>query len=655
DYLYPQPLPGNKILAVKRGMSDIETFIVIDSLGKEKKLFVPGIVNGTGMISSNGLALVWNEFHFNPRWRAEDYSVIKILNLESGKSKTLTKKSRFNGAAISPSGKKIVTTTTTEEYKHALVLIDAEKPTEAITLPNPLNYFYSNVRFGSSENTILAVRTIDQRKDLVMINVENGAVEELILKTSENIAYPVQAEDFILYNSDISGVENIYAIHIPTKRIFQVTASKYGAFNAAFSRENRKIYYNDHQLKGMDIVAVRFLPESWKYVGEKPVKTPPLFEEIYQGEGKTEFLSTVQKDSFEIKKYNRLSGIFNPHSWGPFLSSSLTEAQAGIFSQDVLSTTAMYAGYSFDVFELTGQFNTSLSYQGLYPIFDVEYFMGNRQAERAVNSTETINFSWKEHGVNVSTRIPLLLTRSRFLRNLEIKNTSGVKEVYQFENSLGGTSRRGIDFFERDIQDNGELVYTTFRISGANALKKNYRDIKPRWGQFFNAEYTTTVNRQFEGEQLSVNTWMYFPGLFKHQSLWTYWAFQHKAIINDKDNYYFRNRIQYPRGNPRLTFENYYSMGVNYTMPLLYPDLRVGSLLYVQRVRADLFFDYGYGNTSLQNPFYFDQWEYMSTGLELRFDFNVMRFFPKVEMGVRYNYGFTAGHSFELIFPSIDL
>jgi hypothetical protein len=116
DYLFPQPLSDGSILAMKKGIGDIEQFIVLKD--GEEKVFTPGLINDTGMLSAEGNTVVWNEYGFDPRWRVRNYSQVKTFNLTTGRKKRIgPKRARYAGAAITAQGDKIVTVETDTEYK----------------------------------------------------------------------------------------------------------------------------------------------------------------------------------------------------------------------------------------------------------------------------------------------------------------------------------------------------------------------------------------------------------------------------------------------------------------------------------------------------------------------------------------------------------
>jgi len=99
--------------------------------------------------------------------------------------------------------------------------------------------------------------------------------------------------------------------------------------------------------------------------------------------------------------------------------------------------------------------------------------------------------------------------------------------------------------------------------------------------------------------------------------------------------------MPYPRGVSATTFEDFYTIRFNYELPLIYPDLSIGPWLYFQRVKTQLFYDYGYGKVDVSRtgfePVQFDE-QFYSLGAELTFDFNFMRALPLLELGVRYFY-----------------
>jgi hypothetical protein len=250
-------------------------------------------------------------------------------------------------------------------------------------------------------------------------------------------------------------------------------------------------------------------------------------------------------------------------------------------------------------------------------------------------------FKWREKNVQAGLRVPLITTSSKYHGNVTIANSVGLTQVSDFENNIDGGGRlvpRGDDraYFFRDYVDDGNLLYNSFSFSAYRVLKVSRRDINSRWGQQIEIHsFETPFGGDFNGRLASVYGVLFFPGLAKHHSLWTYGAWQHTKFEQVIQNYVFRNQVPTPRGHTVSRFQNFYSASANYALPIWYPDIAAGPLLNIQRLRANLFFDYALG----QSPLFEVSQEYTSVGIEAKLDINIMRFLPQFDIGVRFSKG----------------
>lgn len=662
NYQYPQPLPDGSVLALKSGIGDF-TQLVSWKDGKEHTVFIPGVMNDAGMLSVSGNKIVWSEFGFDPRWQVKNYSLIKSYDVEKKEYKVLTHKTRYSGAAISPDGSKIVTVESETNYKISVVVLDSETGSVIKKIYDPENAFYSMARWSDDGKKIVALKTINSKRSVVVFDYESGNETELIPGSEENIGHPVLTGTYLFFNSPVSGIDNIYAYDLARKVRLQVTSSKYGAYNPAISTDGKTIMYSDQSRNGFDVVSVPLDPASWKLFG-MPEKPKEYHEYLSEQEGRPGLFDSIPAQAFSSSRYSKISGIVNPYSWGAYFNSSFTRADIGISSQDVLSTTVIKAGYLFDINERTGSWHAGVSYQGWYPIIDVDFKYGKRSVNEgsvpfySVNTTtedttlvyKNVTFDWTERTVETGLRIPLVTTHSRYYSNISLSNYFGYTHVTDFKNSIN-TNRfipvyivdgepaetgPGRPFF--DYAGEGNLLYNHLGISAYRLLKQSRRDINSKWGQsiaidFFNTPY----GGDYKGSLFSAYATLYFPGLFKHHSLWGYGAYQHTNVDVSMNDYLFRNNVPVPRGQSVYRFEKFYSASVNYTMPLWYPDISIGPLLYIQRFRLNGFLDYGFGNKviyyNIQNQ------TYTSVGGELRMDFNAMRYLPQLNVGFRYSHG----------------
>jgi hypothetical protein len=83
-------------------------------------------------------------------------------------------------------------------------------------------------------------------------------------------------------------------------------------------------------------------------------------------------LKQVPNQTFEVSKYSKFN-IFNIYSWGAMTTSSGNTLYAGLSSQDMLGTTAISGGYSYNMNEQTSGTYANLSFQTFYPMLDVSW------------------------------------------------------------------------------------------------------------------------------------------------------------------------------------------------------------------------------------------------------------------------------------------
>jgi hypothetical protein len=659
DYLYPQPQPDGSVIALKRGIGDIERFVHIDD-EKEKKIFVPGFMNDAGMLSAVKGKIVWNEFGFSPRWQVRTFSLLKSIDVGSKRRNVIgPRDARYTSAALSPDATQVVTVRNDVSYQFKVQILDATTGKVVREFENPENYFYSMPRWSDDGKKIVVLKTMPQGKTISIIDVADGNVSDVTTPSDENVGYPVLYGAFVLFNSPISGIDNIYAIRLSTNQRFKITTSRHGAYNPAVSPDSQFIYYNDQTKNGMDIVRVPFDPTKWQpYTGL--VEGVNSYAHLIEQEESAGVISAVPEKEYPVSRYSKFRGILNPYTWGLNVESDLSKAIVGISSKDLLSTVALDAGYEYDINEQTGSFFGRASYQNWFPVIDLTARYSTRSIHEGLIPVldgsdivlRDLTFKWIEKNVEGGLRVPLNLTNGRFSSNVSISNAVGLTIPDKFENSIDGGGRlipapeAGTAYLFRDYVDYGSLVYDHFELSLSRLMKQSRRDINSKWGQIINIEYYKTLENlnglgDYSGGQFSIYGIGYFPGFARHHSIWGYWAYQKTEIENLENNYMFRNGIPLPRGHSVIRDQQMYSMSGNYTLPVWYPDIAIGPLINFKRLRANGFVDYSFGASKL----YQRNSEYASAGVEVKLDLNIMRFYPQFDIGVRYTRGLTPATS----------
>ncbi len=657
DFLYPQPQEDGSIVALVTGIGNITTVVRLKN-GQIDQEFQTGPFNESGMLSAVGNKAVWNEYRYDPRWRMRTYSVVQGYDFGVRKRQTVTHQSRTGSAALSPDGQLVATVEAGKDYSIELKVIDYAKGEVKSSFRDTTYQMISMPRWSNDGKSIVFIGLTREGKTISQLNATTQTTHVILKAGQENVGHPVLHDDYLFYNSPYSGIDNIYALHLPTGRRYQVTSSKYGAYNPAISADGEWIVYNDQTRDGMDIVQAPFDATLFTPIESVAVPKEHFYDKLVEQEHHPNIMKDIPSNQYPSKKYNRLGSMVNVHSWGPFFSSDVTQADIGLSSRNLLGTTNINAGYLFDINERTGSYHAGLSYQGLFPILDFNFLGGSRQNKTSVFD-RSVKFTWDETTVNGGVRIPLILTKSKYNVNLTVKNIVGVTQVSNLRNQVTknnqllstGTERfvnandTLVYVFDNQV-GNGKLFFNQFAFSLSRFLKQSRRDFNPRWAQLLDVEYyNTPYGGDFQGRLFAVRSALYFPGFAKHHSIVVRGGYQEGTSGFELNRYSFRNRVFRPRGFSYPKDSQFQSVSFNYALPLWYPDIAIGPLVNVQRLRANAFADYGqaigknyfYGP---KNRVYYSTSDrsYNSFGVEMTVDVNVMRLLPQLDLGVRTTY-----------------
>lgn len=601
SYRFPQIADDGAVIALKSGLGSIQQFVSIDSLGKEKVVFTPGTVNDAGMLSVQGDKLAYVEYGYNPRWRAVTYSEIRIVDLAEEKSHSLTRRSRYSAASLSPDQRMVATVYTNEKSYSYLVVLDAITGNELKRFPNPDNDFYQMPRWSDDGLSIAVVKQRDQKKALSLFDYPSGVERMVAPFAYENYGHPLKYGDYVFYNSPYNGIDNIYALRLESGIHYQVTSRKYGAFNPEI--HNDVLYFNDYTIDGYDVVTAPLEPERWTPKAKTTDRNDYYYQPLAEQENNEDILLEADQTVYPVSNYNKLSGMINPYSWGIYSNTNADNFLIGVVSQDILSSTAISAGYRIDADGFSGGWFGKLSYQGFFPIIDLTYELLKDPI-------------FNDRVLTGAMRVPLILTHSKYHENLN----AGIGVSLGKMTNISGDESYVASAIYRNV---------SYSLEYSRLLKQSQRDVRSRWGQFIFAQYD---HMPFGGDvssaQLALQGGLFFPGLFKHHSLRIGGRYQVYSSFPS----FFGNKITSPRGYPRLFEKEYVGGSVDYAFPLFYPDFNIASVVNIQRVKANLFYDAGAGMDE-------DIYDYYnSLGADLTADINILRLRPLFEIGLRFAY-----------------
>lgn len=629
NYEYPQYLTDSTVLVLKSGLGDIAQWVRLGRHGREEKVFVPGLINLPEALSVAAGKLVWPEYQPDARWGQRMYSELRVLDLATGQLTRLTRRTRYGSAALSPDGTRIVATETDTRYRHRLVVLDARTGAVLQELPNPQNRLYLQPRFLPDGQRVAAVVLDQAGKTLELLDPAAGTARPLLPTANVNLSNPQPWQDYVLYNSPQSGIDNIYAVSVTTGATFRVTSRPLGAYHAAVAPDGRHLAFHDFRAQGSRVVEMPLAPAAWTPVAP-PAADP---ERLYSGpltatdpgapRLRPQLAAPDSGGRFPVQRYQPLAHAFHVFSYGLVQSPAGTGLSLGVRSQDYLSTTQAIVGLNFDQTERTGAVFGGLSYQGQYPVFDLDVTHGGRNSGIIVNGTEYRD-QWRYTRLRTGLRLPLTLTRSKYLQALTLGAYYLHEEV------------RGYDLprrYLRDVGPNNPLNAVETTLSYARQLKQSTRDVGPRWGQsLLLTGRFTPFGRGLEARQWAALGSVYFPGLGKHHSLRLRGAYQRL----EQQQYQFAPAVFFPRASSYVGFDRLTAASAEYRLPLLDTHWAAGRWLYVQRFKGTAFVDVARGRSETTRGTVGR--DYRDVGGSVSVVFNVLRLRTPLETGLRLAY-----------------
>ncbi|SFF56743.1 BamA/TamA family outer membrane protein [Thermoflexibacter ruber] len=628
DYEFPQYLADGSIVAVKSGLGDIQTLVKIDKNGKESKVFTLGIFSDHVMLSAAQNKVVWNEFEFDPRWQMKTFRVVKIYDVEKQKLTVLRRKTRFSSSALSPDAKMVVTIDNQTNGSMQLVILDAETGAEIKRFENPENHYIGMPRFADNGKEIVFLKTVrNQGKTIALLNIDTGETQNLLPFSEENFGHPVKVRNYVFYNSPYNGIDNIYVLDLENNKQYQLTSRKFAAYNPCISADFKTLLFNDFSKDGMNIAEMSLNPENWIPREKVQDRNTHFYKVWVEQEGNSQVLKDIPNTPWKPEPYPLISGIFNIHSWSPLLDANDPEKlQIGLFSQNLLSTMQASAGYEYNANEQIGNIFAKMSYQGWFPMLNLGLRYGGRSGTgRIVNSqtnqTQVVSLTWDETVLDAGVQVPLILTNSKYRRSLSMGITSSYRSIANF-------NRR--EFRDRQF---GSLNYG---IAYRSVLKVAPRDLAPKFGFVFTANYAHTLGTDFSGEIFGTQGRIYLPSFIKHHSLSLRTGYQRQQ--NRQGSYYFSSPILFTRGYDYQNHESLITSSLEYRFPLFYPDIALGPLLNIQRIKGALLYDVGQGR-DVVNGLETKLTNYQSISAEIGFDVNFLRLnYILFDIGIRATY-----------------
>jgi len=622
SYVFPLQ-SDNGIIAVKKGMADAPQLVLLSN-GKEKTLSMLGSHDGASLHCNKKFA-VWVEEFPDLRWEYRTFSDIVLFDLKNSKRIRLTENQRLFAPNLSEDNK-IVAVSVSKENVPSLVFIDA---LGGKTYLSKSFGAYDMIYFPvwGSNGDVFFVAKKEGYQHLMKWNAFSDVLEPVL----ENLPYVLTHLNYqsraLYFHSTQMGIDNIFRVDVLSKKTFQITVSKFGAFNPCVTA-NGKILYNDYSAKGMRIVE--------SVLSDEEIAAPMFVSQgllLYSNALQNEQKVVVDKNNFKVfetKKYIPALHLINIHSWGPVsVNAENREAASGfsVQSQNKLSTSVASYNYTYNAQQDQTTRGIKYQYMGFYPKYSVEAVRDDRDVLLSDSSLSR-----------------LLTDRLNAQIDLDINVTKGY-----YQTTLGATGRYSYINFARQDGVGGRVDVFDFIAYLSRMARRAKRDIYPKWGLYASVfARVPVVESPFSSTSTYALATVYVPGLLKHHGVQIKLETQVSTAIGLTP----ANNVDLPRGyvnsGQKYTYGSIASAKVDYNFPLCYPDLKMGAIAYLQRIRMGFHYDVAAITNTFGAPA-----RLQSFGTELRGDINLFRYSYLMDVGVRVS--FTESNSFSFNQPYFQL
>jgi hypothetical protein len=629
SYKYPQAWNDSTVIAVKSSLSDLPSIVSLTG-SREKRLTYIGTLRSKIAVDNN--RVYWIENVPGMRWEHENHSAVKYYDLTDGRLATLASHRRYISFAAGDSA--IAASLFTEEGESRIVLMNKESGEEYRQYPTPANVFVKDLAMGGRD-TIYAVAIGDRGISLMQLDTRSGEWEELMKPTVANITSPFFRDGSLYFESGLNGINNIYRLPVADGKAYRLTSSRFGAFQPAVSADGDTLLFADYRAKGYRIAR---LPLDSLEKEEADFAQPARFtlaETLAEQEGFNPDASELKPVDFSPRPYRKASALFNVHSWAPIyynvndiLNGGATDfasvARPGVtlISQNALNTAITQAAWYYYRGRHHGM--VDFLYKGWLPVVRMSLDYGG----------EAFDIRWIEN--DKGNMLPVNLPTGRTLLD-------GLLQVYLPLNLTSNHYVRGVQpavsyyFTNNAYQQYGKTAMAYFQYMLSEVRLYNYRrmaqqHILPRLGFQLRLQYVDMLHNTTNFSQLyAARLTTYWPGIMPDHSLMVRASYQYQPE-NGKPLYVPKQLLESPRGyDYTYRTRQQAALKVDYAFPVVSPDLALGSLAYLRRLRVNLFYDATYNQERKQSG-----WTVQSSyGGDLIVDWNALRLSFPLTTGIR--------------------
>lgn len=568
SYEFPYSISADSLIYLKTSYRHRPSFVIKD-LNGQHQLRVKDIALDDQFSYRNG-KVVYAAYKPDIRWSWRDYSVIKVLDVQTNQQRTITKKTKYFTPDISPGGNRIVAVENAINGKSELHVLDAENGNVLNRIHSADIQLFTDPKFIDDNNLVTAVRLRDGKMALASAEIATGNTMRLTPPSFNVVGYPCVSNGVIYFTASYEGNDDVFAIKMGEDKIYRISDGPLGNYHVNVA--NGKITWSSFTAEGMQLQQMDEKDIVWIEIAKNSPEAPGPTFPVALPAGTGDILLKKQPPRiFDVSKYRKGTKLFNFHSWRPYYEDPVFTYS--IYGENVLNTLQTEVYYLRNENEKTNAVGATATYGGWFPYlsigteytFDYEQQVGNRL------------WQWDQLDSRIGFTIPLNLTGGRYLRQLN----AGSNYFYRRAQSKG---------FLKDSLGNIGFSYMHYFINWSQQVQRTTQHIFPRLGYGIGLQHRHSLDDVTSWQFFSNGT-LYLPGILNNHNLVINAAYQ------EADTFFtafreFPNRFPYSRGYAGRYFARMWKVSGNYHFPIWHPDFGFANILYVQRLRGNAFYDF---------------------------------------------------------------
>jgi hypothetical protein len=642
-------LDSTDIVAVRRSQVNIRELVIVSPTGKVKPLAGLGTTIDGSMHAAGG-KVVWTQLRNHPRRPNQSYAVVMRMDLVTGNTQQITRRTRYYNPGLSSDGSRVVVVEKIPNEPARLKIIYSGAGSIAQEVEEPIKQPFDLLigpRFTADDQSIIAVAKQKDVLSLWRFDVPRSdsmpqTREQLTPWTRHVMGTPYVHKDHAYFSASFTGIDNIFRVRVDGKgEIEQVT-------NVAVSASQPSV--NDERLYFIEVHAegnpISVLPRSqWLNTPiqiVEPVDMPryahlefdgasqafrdrfftrdlPQGDEVLRTKSIPKPDTSISADKNSLSEYKGVLRGFKFYTFQP--QADQNQVTGSILGGNLLGDIDAVVTAGRNLNEQRNFVNAGLIFARTWPWCAATFGSASRNTIFLdEDSVQFFRSRFLEYRIGGRFDAPFQQDYGEF--NIQFRPYAGAEYLYF-------TSSRD------ELPGSGAIVATDvgFRFTRLRQIAPKH--ILPRGGQLLTARLRRSVYGASEpAQQLTATAGLFLPGLNKVHTLYLRTHARFEQVTN---NYQFADFYPYARGYNKVPNSQALGISADYSFPFAYPDVGALGLIYVRRLRANVWAD----ATRLRLPSQFVDRDdiFASAGLDLTMDatfFNV----ENLPVGVRFSYLF---------------